>query len=88
MRSIKVLMVVAALLGMSGCVTQGMYTRGVADSYQRGFKDADAQCSQLQMRMKAAWDTMTQELADKNARLDEYRKGVAPKLEKKKSGQK
>lgn len=78
MRSMKVLMLVGSL-SVCGCVTQGVYQKGMAESYQRGFKDADNQCLQLQMKVKAGWDAMANELADKTTRLDECRKSLPVK---------
>lgn len=72
--------IVLLMLSMSGCVTQGMYERGIAKSYQAGYKDADGQCVQLQLRLKAAWDVMTKELADKNALIE---KSSVKKVKKK-----
>jgi len=68
----QIMLAVVAAVGMSGCVTQGMYQRGTKEAYQNGFKDADGQCVKLQMQMKAGWDTMTKELADKTEKLKKY----------------
>lgn len=76
--SIAVFLFIAMSI-FSGCVTKQTYNKGMKESYQAGFKDADQECIQLQKKYVSYIDTLKERLKrfnqiDENGELRKLKK--------------